>query len=307
VMEDPLLADRIKAKFASLPLKQQAVARILADKPSSVALSSVNDLARSAGVDAATVVRTCQSLGYSGWRELLAHVKGDLARQRTFADRVLELGSEGGNLTARIYENARRNVDETFQGLDEAALDRTAAVLSTAESVVVVAGGASRGAGEYLRSSMQIIGLRAHLVSGVSDAAGSLATLGPDDVVMGISMWRYLRPTVRIMRYAKEALGANTAVLTDNPVSSATQFADHVLMARTFTVGPRLSLTGAIALVEALVAKTALQNPKRSQAAAGVASDFYSDGNVMPDTPSQAGENRASTWAATLARELGDD
>jgi DNA-binding MurR/RpiR family transcriptional regulator len=306
-MDDAPLADRIKAKFATLPLKQQAVARILADKPSAVALSSVNDLARTAGVDAATVVRTCQSLGYSGWRELLGHVKGDLARQRTFADRVLELGTEEGNLTARIYENALRNVEETFQGLDDAALDRTAAALSTAETVLVVAGGASRGAGEYLRSSLQIIGLRANLVPDVSEAAGALATLGPDDVVVGISMWRYLKPTVQIMRYAKEALGAKTAVLTDNPVSAATQFADHVLVAKASTVGPRLSLTGAIALVEALVAKTALQNPWRSRAAAGVASDFYSDGHVVPDSSSHLADKRDSTWAATLARELGDE
>lgn len=305
-MDETPLADRIHAKYSSLPSKQQSVARILADEPSAVALSSVNDLARTAGVDAATVVRTCQSLGYSGWRELLGHLKGDLARRRTFAERVLDLDTGDGDLTRLIYDNARRNVDETFRGLDEAVLDRTAAALSSAGTTLVVAGGASRGAGEYLRSSLQIIGLRTDLVSGVSDAAGALATVGPDDVVMGVSMWRYLRPTVDIMRYAKETLSATTVVLTDNPVSSATQFADHVLVARTSTVGPRLSLTGVIALVEALVAKTALQDPRRSQIAAGTASAFYSDGHVVPDTAPEPDTSRASTWEATLAKEIGD-
>lgn len=306
-MTDELsLAQRIQAQFPSLPAKQQAVARILADEPSVLALSSVNDLARSAGVDAATVVRTCQSLGYSGWRELLVTVKGELARQRTFAERVVALRSQDGNLTDLIHENARRNVDETFESVDETALDETARALAGAGSIMIVAGGASRGAGEYLSSSMQIIGLRSTLVGGVSDAATALATIGPDDVVLGISMWRYLISTVQIIEHAKQTVGATTVVLTDSPFASATRFADHVLVARTSTVGPRLSLTGVIALVEALVAKTALQDPRRSQASAAVASDFYFDGHVSADPAPEPGHSRSSSWAARLAKELED-
>lgn len=306
-MSDGSLAGRIHEAYPSLPLKQQSVARILLDEPAAVALSSAGDLARLAGVDAATVVRTCQSLGYSGWRELLLQVKSDLAGQRTFAERVDALNTQGGDLISLIHENARRNVDETFQGLDHASLEATARVLSTAPSVMIVAGGASRGAGEYLASSLQVIGVRSTLVTGISDAATCLATLGHDDVVLAVSMWRYLKPTVEILQHAKQVLGTRTVVLTDSPVSSGTRFADHVLVARTSTVGPRLSMTGVISLAEAIVAKTALENPRRSQLAAGTASDFYLAGHVETDPVPDTASGRSASWAATLAKELADE
>jgi len=304
VSDDASLAERIREKFASLPAKQQAVARILADNPAAVAFASVNEVARGAGVDAATVVRTCQSLGYSGWRELLVHVKGNMVRNRTFAERVAALGAQEGDLTSRILDNARRNVDATFDGLDQESFDGVANALSDATMVVVVAGGVSTGAGEFLTSSLRIIGVRSILVTGISDAAPALAALGPDDALVGLSLWRYLISTVQALQHAKETVGATTVALTDSQVSAATRFADHTLVAHTSTVGPRLSMTGVTALIEALVARTALCNPRRSQTAAAVASDLYFDGHVLAD-PAPGAENHPWSWDATLAREIG--
>jgi len=300
------LAERIREKFATLPAKQQAVARIFADKPAAVAFASVNDLARAAGVDAATVVRTCQSLGYSGWRELLIHLKSEMAHSRTFADRVAALGAQDGDLTTRILENARRNVEETFDGLDRSTFDEVTSALSTAEMVLVVAGGVSTGAGEFLTSSLRIIGVRSLLVTGISDAAPALATLGPNDAVVGLSMWRYLTSTVQALQHAKQQVGATTIALTDSRVSSATRFADYTLVARTATVGPRLSMTGVTALIEALVARTALWDPRRSQTAAAIASDLYFDGHVLADPAPEPDGQHSWSWDATLAKEIGD-
>jgi len=178
------LAERIQQRFGSLPAKQQSVARVLAGHPSTVALSSLSDIAAQAGVDAATVVRTCQTLDYSGWRDLLASLKQDLSRERTFAERVAALGSQDGDLTALIHANARRNVDDTFETLNEQVLEDVARCSSHADTTLVVAAGASHGAGSYLASSLQIIGVRTVLPTGMADAALALATLGS-----GTSWW----------------------------------------------------------------------------------------------------------------------
>jgi DNA-binding MurR/RpiR family transcriptional regulator len=283
VSGDEPLADRIRSRFSSLPAKQQAVARLLADDPGSVALTSGSDLARLAGVDAATVVRTCQNLGYSGWRELLADVRADVARQRTFFERVADLGAQDGNLIERIRDNARRNVEETFEVLDIQSFEEASRALARAATVLVAAGGVSAGVGEFLTSSLRIIGVRSVLVASVSDAAPALGPMGRGDVVVGISMWRYLRSTIHTLRHARDLVGARTIALTDSIVSPAVEVSDHTLVARTFTVGPRLSMTGVTALVEALVARVALLDPARSRAAAAIASEVYFDGYVLAD------------------------
>ena len=299
------LAERIQQRFGSLPAKQQSVARVLAGHPSTVALSSLSDIAAQAGVDAATVVRTCQTLDYSGWRDLLASLKQDLSRERTFAERVAALGSQDGDLTALIHANARRNVDDTFETLNEQVLEDVAQCLSHAGTTLVVAAGASHGAGSYLASSLQIIGVRTVLVTGVADAAPALATLGSGDVVVGLSLWRYLASTVEIVAHAKQDAGATTVVLTDSAVSSATQSADHVLVASASTVGPRLSMTGLIALTEVIVARTALVDPRRSRAAAARASDLCLHGYILGDPAPRPSQESRWSWAERLEEEIG--
>ncbi len=296
--EDLSVADRVRARFAVLPAKQQSVARLLTEEPSRVAMSSVSGLAERAGVDAATVVRTCQSLGYSGWRELLNDVKDDLARRRTFAERVADLEPGDAELVDRIHDRARRNVDETFDGLDRAVFDTVAGVLSRAGMVVVMAGGVSTGVGAFLASSLEIIGIRSQQATGLSAGAPLLAPLGPHDVVLGISVWRYLRTTVKTLSYAKDALGVTTVALTDSPLSPAAQVADHTLVAQTSTVGPRMSMTGMTALIEALVARTALMDPARSERSAGIASRLYFGGHVLDSPPPR--DDATAAWQREL-------
>src|SRR6478736_3005016 len=102
------------------------------------------------------------------------------------------------------------------------------------------------------------------------------------DVMVGLSLW-YLASTVEIVAHAKQDAGATTIVLTDSAVSSATQSADHVLVVSASTVGPRLSMTGFIALTEVIVARTALVDPRRSRAAAARASDLCLHGYILGD------------------------
>lgn len=268
--------------FARLPAKQQAVARVLAQEPSFIAFLSAAEVAARAGVDTATVVRTCQSLGYSGWRELLEEVQASVAARPTFAERVATLGEPDGDLTSRIFDVAQSNVRQTSRALDRAAFDATTSAIADAGLVVVAAGGVSAGAGEFLASSLRIIGIPAVLTCGAGDAAPALALLRHGDVVVGVSMWRYLRSTVQTIRHAAHMTGVTTIAITDSTVSPAALLASHTLVAQTETAGPRLGLTGVVALVEALVTRVALLNPARSKAAAEVASGLYDD-NVLGD------------------------
>ncbi len=90
--------------------------------------------------------------------------------------------------------DARRNVNDTFETLNEQVLEDVARCSSHADTTLVVAAGASHGAGSYLASSLQIIGVRTVLPTGMADAALALATLGSGDVMVGLSLWRY-RPS----------------------------------------------------------------------------------------------------------------
>jgi RpiR family transcriptional regulator, carbohydrate utilization regulator len=235
----PLLTSRLQRQFAQLSPKQQAVARVLVADPTFVAFASVAELAERADVDPATVVRTCQSLGYRGWTELQDVVREDLSRRPTFADRVQGLEASNSHLVDRVFAASMQNVTETVEGLDHDAFHAAARALGGAEGVLIVAGGVSQGPGQFLASSLQILGHRATLITGVADGGAALGAIRPGDAVLALSVWRYLRSTIQLLERANDA-GATTIAVTDSLVSAAATVADHALVARTVTAGPRL-------------------------------------------------------------------
>src|SRR5258705_13927643 len=87
------------------------------------------------------------------------HVVGDLG------DCHPNIGGPIGKTPCTTSSDARRNVDDTFETLNEQVLEDVARCLSHADTTLVVAVGASHGAGSYLASSLQIIGVRAVLVT----------------------------------------------------------------------------------------------------------------------------------------------
>lgn len=292
------LSGTVSRMYAQLPPKQQAVAQLLVSDPAGLLFASAADVATRAGVDAATVVRTCQSLGFTGWRELHQQLRQAMAQRPTFAERVAALAEIDGDLTGRIFEVACQNVTETGRNLDRDALAAAANAIAHAQMVVVAAGGVSEGPGQFLASSLQIVGLRAVLTTGPGDAGPALAPLAPGDVVIAISMWRYLRATVQTVQHAARSAGATTIAITDSPVSPAARICDHVLVARVDSAGPRMGLTGVVALLEALVAQVALVQPARSRRATDVAGQLYFDDNVLGEPGRDA--RRGEAWKRQL-------
>lgn len=289
--DSPPLTAALQRHFGALSRKQQAVARVLAEDPTFVSFASVAELAARADVDPATVVRTCQRLGYAGWTDLQAQVRRDLSRRRTFAERVSGLDDSGDeDLVHRIFAAALGNVSETLEELDRDALDAAARAIAGAGSTLVAASGVSHGPGLFLMSSLQLLGRPASLSTGAPDAGPALGALKPQDVVVAISVWRYLRSTIEVLELARE-LGATTVTVTDSDLSPAASIADHVLVARTVTAGPRLGLAGIVTMLEALVAQVAAQDPEAAVAATARADRLYFGGHVLADgeTPETGG------------------
>jgi RpiR family transcriptional regulator, carbohydrate utilization regulator len=288
-LSPPRLTSRLQRHFPRLSPKQQAVARVLVADPTFVAFASVAELAERAGVDPATVVRTCQSLGYRGWTELQDVVREDHSRRPTFADRVQELDTGNGELVDRVFAAAMQNVTETLEGLDLGTFHAAARTLGQADGVLVAAAGVSQGPGQFLTSSLQLLGRRATLITGAADAGPALSSLRPGDVVLAVSVWRYLRSTIQVLEQAKEA-GATTIAVTDSLVSAAATVADHVLVARTVTAGPRLGLAGIMTLMEALITQVAAEDPERAATSAARADRLYYDGHVLGDAVGPDGQ-----------------
>jgi DNA-binding MurR/RpiR family transcriptional regulator len=123
---EALLVERVAARLDELSPTERRVAAFLAEHPEEAAFISAADIAAQLGTSDATVVRTVQSLGYSGLPELKRELVNALKSRATPALRLgrsLELIGDSPKealsyalaLQAELLEEARRSVNpESF-------------------------------------------------------------------------------------------------------------------------------------------------------------------------------------------------
>ena len=89
------VAERIRAGGAGLTTAERRVAEVILTSPHAVGFGTVAELARTAGVGAATVVRLSAKLGFEGFSELQTCVQRDLMHQlRPAVERIRSAGDD---------------------------------------------------------------------------------------------------------------------------------------------------------------------------------------------------------------------
>jgi DNA-binding MurR/RpiR family transcriptional regulator len=263
------VADRIRVHGASLTTAERRVASAILDAPQAVGFGTVADLAKSASVGAASVVRLASKLGFDGYSDLQDSIRRDLTRQlRPAAERIRE-GLEEGRSHHLLTELA--NVRSSVEGVDEASLDDAATrIADGSRSVVVVSGDASSGV------AAQFTGQLLQLRPGVTMIGGSevavrrdIALLDASTVAVVIDLRRYERWVLE----THEALRARdvwSVGVTDSLLSPIAANADVTFVVSADSVGPFDSHVGTLSVLNLLVGSVAAR--LRTPAAARLAS-----------------------------------
>lgn len=250
------VAERIRAGGASLTGAERRVAEVILRSPQAVGFGTVAELARAAGVGAATVVRLSAKLGYDGFSELQTCVQRELLSQlRPAAERIREAGGD-----ARADHSAIEvhNVSATLSVVDGATLDALVDRLAdTARPVAVLSGEDSAGVAQ------QFVLQLAQIRPGVSSLTGSqvavhraIALLDPDTTIIVIDLRRYEQWVLDAHRLADE-LGLWSAAISDNALSPLAARADVAFDVTAASSGPFDSHVGTLALLNLFVAEVA--------------------------------------------------
>jgi DNA-binding MurR/RpiR family transcriptional regulator len=229
------VARRISAEFENLPDRLRQVGTYVLDHPDDVALLSMREQAKLAGVPPATMTRFAQRLGYSGYDEL-RELFGVSMRGR-----ASDFGARAGELAAR---RARVGEPNLALSITNSLVDRIAALAEPErQAAMLEAAGLLANAGRILclghRSCYApayhfayIAGLHGaptRLLDGPGGIGGDgLNGSGEGDVMLAISFAPYTRLTVELARSARE-LGIGVIALTDGPLSPLARAADCVV------------------------------------------------------------------------------
>jgi DNA-binding MurR/RpiR family transcriptional regulator len=253
------VAERIRQQAERLTATERRIAEVIASEPQTIAFGTVALVAKQASTSGPSVVRLAVKLGYSGFVELQADVQRDVARLLGPArDRIRQ--QPPSDLLERVAATEQDNVMRTLSGILPAVLDRVVDRLSDrTHQVWVLPGDTTAPVGETLAVALSQLRDGVTLLAGPGISAGRmLGGLRPGDTLVVIDLRRYERWLVDLTRWAGHE-GAVIVALTDSPLSPLATGASETFFMAAQSIGPFDSMTGGIALANALVAGVAVR------------------------------------------------
>jgi DNA-binding MurR/RpiR family transcriptional regulator len=248
---------RLQTALPDLPAKLGMAARFALNRPERIALASMRAVAGEVGVAAPTLMRLAQHMGFENYEGLRAAFQ-EAVLTGGFGARVAALSQPGGDdLAAAMVAAAQANLAQALGGVDRRVLHDMARAMIAARHLEIVSAGAVLALGEGMVASgaMLLPGLRLARGGGVTGAE-ALATTGPQDAVLVLTLAPYARRTLDAAQAARDA-GATVLAITDGRGAPITQIADLVLFAPTQSqhyYPSMVALQGLIELVLATVA-----------------------------------------------------
>lgn len=215
----------INSYFPSLTKSEQKVASVVLEQMDKVIYYSVTDLADVAEVGETTVLRFCRKIGLKGYQEFKLAIAKDLSA----SGKNDTSESQPLSLVDSIAQYTKNAVDETVNMIDETVLQETLELLSGANSVHFFGVGTSGLSALDAKNRFLRIGRRFDAIIDPHIQSMTAATLGPKDVVIGLSISGSTKDTIDSLHIAKEN-GAKVIAITYYARSPITKVADFVLL-----------------------------------------------------------------------------
>lgn len=279
----------IEARFDALSPQLRRGARHLVDNPDEVALRSMRDIAGSAGITPATLVRLAKLLGFAGYPELRELFAGRLrgAGSRPFSPRAVVLSESGTaqGLYDQSFAAQIGNLEATWRANGVELMTQCAETLERASDVYVVGYRSCYPLAYFLHYVYRLFRREVHLVSAIGGTFGDeLRGLGPGDAVIAIGLAPYSREILASTRIAADR-GAALVAITDSALSPLAAGARHALLFGTETPSFFHSMSAASATIETLLALLSYRGGERALSAIREAEAQLAEHKAYIDPP----------------------
>ena len=231
------IEQQIKAAFGALTQAERKLASHLVRHYPVAALGSITALAKAAAVSTPTVVRLVQKLGFRGYPDFQAAIRGEV-EQRLISPLAKHDRWAGGapdaHVINRFADAVLGNLTATLAQIDHAEFDAAAALLADpGRRVFAIGGRITHAMADYFVTHMKVIRPGVNLLSDMSATwPPALIDMAPGDVVVAFDIRRYENAVLQLVELAADQ-GAEIVVITDPWVSPAAaharfRFSAHV-------------------------------------------------------------------------------
>jgi DNA-binding MurR/RpiR family transcriptional regulator len=263
----------LEARFAQAraqlaPRRQQLIRAVL-DNPEETFFLSSRELARRYRVDAATIVRTIQALGYERFADFAADLRRHFMARVTPYTVMKAAAREKRSISDHIRHSLDRdseNLGVLRSMIDTERVTGLARLIHRSRRIVVVGVDLAASLAWFLGYGLTPLGFDAEApVGSAGNLQHKIDVLTKKDLVIALSFGRCLRETVETVLRAKQR-GVATFAITDSDTTPLAAYCDNYLVASIASPSITGSYVAPMALINTILIACAHIQPGRSLA-----------------------------------------
>jgi len=288
----------LEVRFAQSPLsgtRRRLIREILDNHEETFFLSS-REMAKRYNVDAATIVRTVQALGYERFADFAADLRQHFVNHITPYTVLKAATQEKRSITDQVKHCLE--LDTESLSVLRSSIEANEAVelakrIHGARRILVLGVDLAASLAWFLAYGLTPLGFDAHApVGSTGNLQHKIDLLASNDLVVAISFGRCLRETVEAVDRA-HARGVPTFGITDSDTTPIALHCDDYLVASTTSPSFTGSYVAPMALLNTIIVACAHLRPKRALAMLGRTEEDYRTGTRWYQEPIR--RNRAVT------------
>lgn len=246
----------LEARYPTLGKQRQRVVKYVADNLKTAVFMTVNQLAEQVGVDAATVVRTAQDLGFRGYGEFIERARGHFLETLTpyeIARREIQKSPGPEQAVLDSVQQEIENLQRLTAEINTKQILGVAKRISKANRILVVGIDLASTLSGHLGYILQSLGLNTTIASsGGGRLRNHLTAIREGDLVIAITFRRGLRETVGAAQTARDG-GAYVVGITDSDLSPLVKVCHEYILASINSHSFTGSYVAPLAIINALI------------------------------------------------------
>lgn len=263
------LESRFTKTQPNLNSSRRRLLREILDNPQEAYFLSSRELAKRYEVDAATIVRTIQALGYERYADFLADLRSHFVSRITPYSLMAAATHERRGITDHVnhsLEMELRNLQALRSSLHAEQVIEVAKRIHRARRIMVVGVDFAAPLSRLLAYALVTLGYDAEAPEGsTGNLQQKINLLGPKDLLIGISFGRCLRDTVDSITRAHER-NVPTFGITDSETSPVARFSDSFWITSIANPSFHGSYVAPLAAINVLLVACAHIHPRRALA-----------------------------------------
>jgi DNA-binding MurR/RpiR family transcriptional regulator len=257
------IVERIKTALDDMPVQMQTAARFVMEQPSEVALLSMREQARKAGVSPAAMTRLAQKIGFSGYQDLKDEyanaIRNNVAWFSGRAENMLSRRQQIGEaaLATETIKSITHAVGNLNRPATIEAMIKATDIIEKAKRVFCIGSRSTFPVAFLFEYTQRYFSEKTFLLESPGHSGVDLVHgISSKDALLAVSLSPYSSSTHRAAQFAHDS-GAKIIAITDTEFSPVARLANTAILVSTESPSFFDTISPALAAAEVLVAMVA--------------------------------------------------